>query len=181
VIASLFVETRTRWRKGEPGTREGVIAVLDALRDGIGAEALGLFDDDRGDLNPSPHTPQLNLWEAFGGLPCVGNDWGTWYAGLKRAGQVEAVCACGAGHRVYGFLIHDRWALLLVAPAVLAVGGLAAISSGVKTLAERLPPAKKPDPNPVPVPESDDLHGDLHDPRPAAIPPPVWWVRPTRH
>jgi hypothetical protein len=180
VIASFFVETRSRWRKGEPGTREGVIAVLDALRDGIGAEALGLFDDDRGDLTASPQAPQLNLWEAFGGLRCVDGDWAAWYAGLKRDGQVESVCACGAGHKVYGFFIHERWALLLVAPAVLPVGTAAAISSGVKTLAERLPPARKPDPNPVNVPGGDALE-DLHDARPAAIPPPIWWVRPTRH
>jgi hypothetical protein len=177
VIASAFVETRTRWRKGEPGTREGVIAVLDALRDGIGADALGLFDDDRGELNPSPHGNHLNLWEAFGGLPCVNLDWGRWYAELKSQKRVETVCACGGGHRVHGFLIHDRWALLLVAPASLAAGAAAIVSSGVKALAEKLPPGRKHEPN-APV-EPDN--GDLLEPRPGAIAPPLWWVRPTRH
>jgi hypothetical protein len=98
---------------------------------------------------------------------------------LKDQGRVETSCACGAGHKVHGFLIHDRWALLMVTPAVLAAGSAAAIASGVKALAEKLPPAKKSDPNPVPVPEAEG--DDLLGPRPGAIAPPVWWVRPTRH
>jgi hypothetical protein len=171
------VESRTRWRKGEPGTREGVAAVLDALRDGIGAEALGLFDDDRGELNPSPHAPQLNLWEAFGGLRCVDLDWGHWYAALKTDGRVETVCACGAEHKVHGFMIHDRWALLLVTPAALGTGAAAIISSGVKTLAEKLPPGRKLDPLAASVPESDEALG----PRLTGITAPVCWVRPIRH
>ena len=155
----MIVESRTRWRKGEPGTREGVIAVLDALRDGIGAGALGLFDDDRADLNPSPHAEQLNFWEAFGGLRCVElQDWGKWYVELKTNGRVETVCACGDGHKVHGFLIHDRWALLLVAPASLVPGAAAIISSGLKALAEKLPPGKKPDHR---LPASVDGHAEL--------------------
>ena len=180
MIASAFVESRSRWRKGEPGTREGVIAVLDALRDGIGAEALGLFDDDRGELNPSPQANQLNLWEAFGGLRCVDLDWGSWYAALKNDKRVETPCACGAGHRVHGFLIHDRWALLLVAPATLAVGAAAIVSSGVKALAEKLPPGKTAHESELAA--AADAEGeDGYGPRVPGPSPQLWWVRPTRH
>ena len=170
------METRTRWRKAEPGVREGVVAVLDALRDGIGAEALGLFDDDRAELDAAGQPEQLNFWEAFGGLPCVQLDWARWYGALKADGRVESPCACGEGHRVQGFLIHERWALLVVAPATLSPGAAASILSSVKALTEKLPPAKKPAKKPalgepeLPVP----------DPGRFASGAPLWWVRKTR-
>jgi hypothetical protein len=93
--------------------------VLDALRDGIGAEALGLFDDDRGDraADGDAATARLgepNFWEAFDGLPCAEVDWRSWYRRLRSDGQVESTCSCGQAHRLSGYLIHDRWALLLV-------------------------------------------------------------------
>ena len=152
--------------------------MLDALRDGVGAEAVGLFDDDRADLHPSPHATQLNLWEAFGGLRCVDLDWSVWHAQLKAEKRFETVCACGAEHRVIGTFIHERWALLLVLPAELATGAAASIASGIKTLAERLPPGKALDPNSAGLPEADSAFDPVGAPIHSA---PVWWVRNIRH
>lgn len=156
------METRKRWRKGEPGTREGVEAVLEALRDGIGAEAIGLFDDDRAD----PGAGRLNFWNAFSDLelPCLNVEWDAWYRELESRQRVETGCACG-GHRLQGFLIHDRWALLLITPPALIPDAALAISSAFKALAEKLPPAMK-------------RVRTGSDPAPAS--PPLWWVRKSR-
>ena len=141
----------------EGKAREEVSSVLDALRDGIGAEALGLFDDDRGDRpEPDAHgAPTLaasaganhpNFWEAFDGLPCAEVDWRHWYHQLRTAGRVESTCSCGSAHRLGGYLIHGRWALLLVTSRSWEPGAVAAISSAIKLLSDKLPPAHKRDP-----------------------------------
>lgn len=153
--------------------------MLDALRDGIGAEALGLFDDDRGDRpsdgdapGPSPASGEPNFWEAFDGLPCAEVDWRSWYRQLRSEGQVESTCSCGQAHRLSGYLIHDRWALLLVTSHTWQPGAAAAVSSSVKLLADKLPLAHKRDPMAV------ELQARLHavDSEPPA-PGAMWWVR----
>ena len=173
VIAFRFVESRTRWRKGEPGTREGVVAVLDALRDGVGAEAVGLFDDDRAPSPLSDAALPINCWEAFGGLPCVDLAWDDFYRALKQTGQVETVCACGGEHQVRGFLLHERWLLLVVTPSVLGPGGATSLSSAIKALRDKLPPAQRHD-------RETAAMIALAGPPPAASGQ-VWWVRKTRH
>jgi hypothetical protein len=155
-----------------------VRSVLDALRDGIGAEALGLFDDDRGDrptgddAAPSPASGEPNFWEAFDGLPCAEVDWRSWYRRLRSDGQVESTCSCGQAHRLSGYLIHDRWALLLVTSQTWQPGAAAAVSSSVKLLADKLPPAHKRDPVAL------ELQARL-DAEDAGLPAPgaMWWVR----
>ncbi len=167
MLASTVVESRTRWRKGEPGTREGVVAVLDVLREGIGAEALGLFDDDRA-TSEAP----LNLWEAFGGLGCIDlawPGWNDWYLVLKRDQQAETTCTCGAEHRVRGFLLHDRWVLLAVTPAVLAPQAPAALLSALRALGEKLPPGRSAPA--FELPDVDPLGGGQS---------PLFWVRKSR-
>jgi hypothetical protein len=146
-----------------------VLALLEALRDGLGAQGVGLFDDDRAD----PHRQAaLNFWDAFDERPCGEIDWDAWYRELKTSERVETTCGCGGGHRLCGFLIHDRWALLLVAPPSLPSQGAGAIASSLKALAARLPPAKE--------------RQDATPPRePAAAAAPgsgglLWWVRKAR-
>lgn len=167
------MESRTRWRKGEPGLREGVAAVLEALRESIGAEAVGLFDDDRAELSRPGHAVELNLWEAFGGMPCLDLEWSSWYGALKREGQVSVVCACGEGHQVRGYQVNERWVVLLVTAPVLATGAAAAISSALKALGDKLPPGRKLDPS---WPGSDPA---LASARGLATAP-LWWVGKTR-
>jgi hypothetical protein len=154
-----------------------VRSVLDALRDGIGAEALGLFDDDRGDraedaAEASPAAGEPNFWEAFDGLPCAEVDWRSWYRRLRQDGQVESTCSCGQAHRLSGYLIHDRWALLLVTSHTWQPGAAAAVSSSVKLLSDKLPPAHRRDPLAVELQARFDAE-DQGQQAPGAM----WWVR----
>ena len=155
--------------------------MLDALRDGIGAEALGLFDDDRGDrlaadADDAPPAraggSQPNFWEAFDGLPCAEVDWGSWYRRLRRDGQVESTCSCGLAHRLSGYLIHDRWALLLVTSHTWHTGAAAAVSSAVKLLGDKLPRAHRRDP--VAAQFQARLDAEPGEPPAAGA---LWWVR----
>jgi hypothetical protein len=161
------MESRKAWRNREPSAGEGVLALLEALRDGAGAQAVGLFDDDRSD--PGQTTPP-NFWDAFDERPCADIDWSGWYGELRSQQRVETICGCGAAHHLCGFMIHDRWALLLVAPATLPSGAAAVIASTVRALSDRLPPGRE-----RPAHELSD--------RPPADPAGglLWWVRKPPH
>jgi hypothetical protein len=160
------VQTRKAWRNRGPEAAEGVLALLEALRDGLGAEGVGLFDDDRADSGRAPGP--VNFWQAFDDRPCAAIDWERWYRELRSEERVETVCGCGRAHHLYGFLIHGRWALLLVVPPALRPLGAAAIASSVRALASRLPPAKNREKTARRAP------GDAP---PAASEPLLWWVR----
>jgi hypothetical protein len=160
------VPSRKEWRNREPSAGESVLALLEALREGLGAQGVGLFDDDRAEPNRQPP----NFWDAFEQRPCAEIDWRGWYQELRQSGRVDTTCGCGGQHRLLGYLIHDRWALLIVAPPSLHASVAAAITSSVKALAAQLPPAKKPDPQ-MPQPEVEEPRvsqgtGGL-----------LWWVR----
>lgn len=160
----------------EPEEREQIHALLEALRDGIGADAIGLFDDGRAELRPSGPTDPPNFWDAFGGLPCVSVDWERWYEELRATRRAEAPCTCATEHRLLGFLIRDRWALLLMASPTLIPGAAAIIASGVKVLSDRLPP-------PLARELLTDIRGqpeELDGPSPPLAGVPVWWVRKSR-
>jgi hypothetical protein len=133
------VPTRKAWRNRDRSAGEGVLALLEALRDGLGAEGVGLFDDDRAEPEDAPSPP--NFWDAFDDPACARLDWDAWYRALRGRERVETECGCGR-HRLHGFLIHGRWALLLALPPDPSVEGAAAIASSVKALAARLPPAR---------------------------------------
>jgi hypothetical protein len=156
------METRKAWRNREASAGENVLALLEALRDGLGAQAVGLFDDDR--AAPSGQPPP-NFWDAFDERPCAEIDWDRWYQELRRDERVETTCGCGGAHHLYGFLIHRRWALLLVAPPVLPSAAAAVIASAVRALADRLPPGREP---------ADDVPVDRPPPSGGGL---LWWVR----
>lgn len=136
------------------------MALLEALREGLGAVSVGLFDDDRGDPGQEPSPP--NFWQAFEEQACARIDWDDWYRQLRQDQRVETRCGCGADHQLCGFLIHDRWALLVVAPPTLHAGGAAATASSVRALAEKLPPGRPRDPATVTAAAGD--------------PQVIWWV-----
>jgi hypothetical protein len=168
------LETRKAWRNRDTSSGEGVLALLEALRHGLGAESVGLFDDDRADPDPGAEPGALNFWDSFGERPCAEIEWDAWYRALRAQKRVDTTCHCGRGHRLCGFLIHDRWVLLLVAPPVLPSAGAAAIASSMRALAEKLPPGMTPD-------ERRQAHfasgDDLSTPATEAPTVPVWWVR----
>jgi hypothetical protein len=159
------VTTRKEWRNREPSAGEQVLGLLEALREGLGAAGVGLFDDDRAE----PHHQPPNFWDAFDQRPCAEIDWTAWYQELRARGRVETTCGCGGRHHLLGFLIHDRWALLVVAPPSLEASVAAAIASSVKALTAQLPPAKAP---------SDVLTaGEPEDAAPTKSGGLLWWVR----
>jgi hypothetical protein len=173
------VQSRKSWRNREPSAGEGVLALLETLRNGLGAQGVGLFDDDRADPNPDARRSALNFWDAFDERPCAQIDWDSWYQSLRRDQRVETTCGCGGAHHLYGFLIHGRWALLLVAPPALPPDGVAAIASSLKALTATLPPAKT-------AAEWDAIaryEGDPESPTTRATTSatttdrPLWWVR----
>jgi hypothetical protein len=149
------------------------MAVVDALRDGIGAEAVGLFDDDRAELHAASHPTHPNFWEAFGGLPCLDGDWSAFYLELRTNKRVETTCACGAGHRLCGYLVHDRWALLVVAHQALIPGAPTVAASALKVLSGMLPPARKRE-------VAAQIIAAGGEPTPTQTGIPVWWVRKMR-
>lgn len=145
------------------------MGLLEALREGLGATGVGLFDDDRADPGRQPP----NFWDAFETRDCGEIDWVAWYQTLRAQERVETSCGCGGRHQLLGFLIHDRWALLVIAPATMHAGVAVAIASSVKALAAQLPPAKKPDPQrPDERAETDD------DELPGG---PLWMARKAPH
>lgn len=134
---------------------------------------MGLFDDDRAERDPVSGTGSLNFWDGFDERPCAQIDWDSWYRALRQNDRVETTCGCGGQHHLYGFLIHRRWALLLVAPPVLQSAGIAAIASSVRELAAKLPPAKT-------AAEWDAItryDGEAATPPLSTGAPPLWWVR----
>src|SRR3954462_10334480 len=112
------------------------MALLEALREGLGAAGVGLFDDDRADSGRQPP----NFWDAFDERPCADIDWVSWYRELRARERVETTCGCGGRHHLLGFLMHERWALLIVVPPSLHASVAAAIAWSVKALAAQLPP-----------------------------------------
>lgn len=153
-----------------------MLALLEALRQGLGAQSVGLFDDDRADPDPDSPRGALNFWDAFDQRPCGDIDWDRWYRDLRKHERVDTVCGCAEDHHLRGYLIHRRWALLLVAPLALPSGGATAIASSLKALAAKLPPDRS-------ALERDAVNKydrQLEPPAGAADGPtggPVWWVR----
>ena len=175
--ASLFVvESRKAWRNRDASAGEGVLALLEALRLGLGAESVGLFDDDRAEPERDGPGGTLNFWDSFGERPCAEIDWEAWYRTLHTDKRVDSTCRCGGDHRLCGFLIHGRWILLLVAPPVLPAGGAVAIASSLRALAEKLPPAMTPDERRQ-VSLGSDPSDEASAPADQALAGPIWWVR----
>ena len=71
-----------------------------------------------------------------------------------------------------GFLIHGRWALLLVAAPTMNPLGAATITSSLRALADRLPPARTPEERAL----LRRYEADAESP-PAAAAHPGHWVR----
>lgn len=166
------MQSRKAWRNRDAGSTEAVLGLLEGLRHGLGADAVGLFDDDR--AGGEGDEPGLDFWDSFGDQPCAPADWVGWYRTLRAEGRVDTTCRCGGAHRLRGFMVHDRWALLLVVPAALPLEGAAAIASSLRALSDVLPGAMTPD-EARQAELARELEGPSH--APPATDAPVWWVR----
>ena len=172
MIAWPAMESRKAWRNRDSSVRESVLALLEALREGLGVEGVGLFDDDRADSDPGAARGGLNFWEAFDGCSCAVLDWEGWYRDMRQEGRAATTCGCGEGHHLCGFLSHGRWVLLLAAPPALLSSSAVAIDSSLRALADKLPPAPA-----AAEREAIALYQDDADRPSAATGSPVWWVR----
>ena len=171
-VSVITVESRKAWRNRKQFAGEGVLALLEALRNGAGAESAGLFDDDRADPVPGPGVAALNFWDAFDLPSCATIDWDHWYRELKTNDRVETSCGCAQGHRLCGFLIHGRWGLLLVVPSTLPGEGAAAVASALRALAAKLPPARTAQERLEAAPYDGDSGSTA-----GVAGGPAWWIR----
>lgn len=149
------------------------MGLLEALRNGFGADAAGLFDDDRADLEPAERPGAINFWDSFGERSCAPMDWDSWYQRVRADGQIDTVCRCGGPHHLHGSIINGRWLLLVVVPRTLPNGGPAAVASSLRALSDRLPSVMTPEER-----RQMELARELDE----ALPPtptdaPVWWIR----
>src|SRR5262245_13065291 len=104
------------------GDLERVNAMLAALKEGVGATVVGIFDDDRGRLHATSEPGPEPFWDAFRELRCLSVDWAdSWYMELRSEKHVTAACSCG-GHVLRSLLIHGRWALLVLVDRTLGSG-----------------------------------------------------------
>lgn len=150
------------------------MGLLEALRHGFGADAAGLFDDDRSDLE-GERPGAINFWDSFGERACTPADWEGWYRTLRAEGHVDSACRCGGPHLLHGSMINGRWVLLVIVPPELPNGGQVTIASALRALSDRLPPAMTPDER-----RQMELARELDEAVPAARTPtdaPVWWIR----
>lgn len=87
--------------------------VVLALKDGIGATAVGVFDDDRGEMYETSEASPKAFWNILRGIACSRN-WGAWYRDLRSAKHLEAGCSCLAQHTLHAFLLFERWVILVL-------------------------------------------------------------------
>jgi hypothetical protein len=113
--------------------------ILRALKGGVGAASVGVLDDDRGQVALSSEEGAAGFWDAFRGLACLQIDWTGWYHELRLRRRVTTPCRCGRQHALSSVLLHERWALVVVAHGPLAEGAQTVIASAARALADLLP------------------------------------------
>jgi len=149
------------------------MGLLEALRMGFGADAAGLFDDDRADGADDARPGAINFWDSFGERGCAPLDWESWYRTLRAEGHVDGACRCGGAHLLHGSIINGRWVLMVIVPPELPNGGQAAVASSLRALSDRLPPAMTPAER-----RQMELARELDEAVPRTpTDAPVWWIR----
>jgi hypothetical protein len=83
-------------------------ALLEALKTGIEAKVIGIFDGAKSWLHSSSEKSPGTFWAGFNELGCLRADWGAWDRELLTSGRARVDCQCGA-HSVEAFLFHNRW------------------------------------------------------------------------
>jgi hypothetical protein len=72
---------------------EQIQSAIDALKVGVGATAIALFDDDEARIHASTTMPATDFWSAFGRMTCLRVDWQRWYRTLRSVRHHEVTCA----------------------------------------------------------------------------------------
>lgn len=143
--------------------------VLAALKHGIGAAAVGIFDDDRTRMYLSSEASPTVFWDSLRAMPCLKVDWPSWYRELRGTKRRSAGCGCSGAHAVHGLLLHERWILLVVAGGPLFPGAESVMSSAAGLIAGLLPAVRVKLPSPG--------AGGRGGPAPARLGIPLRWAR----
>jgi len=115
-----------------------ITALLGALKEGIEARAIGLFDVRHGELRAANTVRTSGFWDAFAGIDCLEVDWGDWDRELLVSKRAVVRCACSR-HFVEAYLIHERWALIVLASGPLPSWAEAVIAHALALTTEMLP------------------------------------------
>jgi hypothetical protein len=153
---------------------EQIQSAIDALKVGLGATAIALFDDDEARIYASTTVPVTDFWNAFGGIACLHVDWQEWYRKLRTVRQHQVTCSCPGGHSVHGILVHERWVLLMVADETLDPMSDFLLSSAANVLAGLLPTVRSRGGPAGPAGPRGPSGGG---PGPAELAIPLWWLR----
>ena len=147
-------------------------ALLEALKTGIEAKVVGIFDGARSWLHSSSEKSPGTFWSGFNELRCLRADWGDWDRELLETGRARVDCQCGA-HAVDAFLFHNRWILIVLANGSLVTGAETVIFHALDVLKQLLP-ARRVRRSPAPPAGSGPGGGGQG---PAELGIPVWWIR----
>jgi hypothetical protein len=146
-------------------------SLLVALKAGIEAEAVAVFDARRGDLHASSEATSATFWNAFGTSVCWDVDWGDWDRRLLTSMRSLVSCGCG-NHSVEARLIHGRWVLLVLADGPLVTGAESVVSHAVRILTRLLPARGEGGALP---PSGGGRAGGAASPVEPELP--AWWIR----
>jgi hypothetical protein len=147
-------------------------AVLEALKTGIDAIVVGIFDGGRGWLHASSEKSPGTFWDSFHEIPCLEADWGDWDRELLASAYARVDCRCGT-HRIEAFMFHKRWILIVLSASRFVVGADRVVAHVLEILKHLLPAApvgRLPSP-PVGGGSTGGGQG------PAELGIPVWWIR----
>lgn len=101
-----------------------VQVALDELKAGIDGSAVALFDHHTNQIHTSTERPPDAFWKAFNGVPCLPIEWTTWYGELRAVGRHATTCGCGDRHQLYGLVINERVAIVIVARGLFVRDGI---------------------------------------------------------
>ena len=146
--------------------QQAVQETVGALKGGIDASAIALFDDDRVRIYASTETPPDAFWNVFDGMTCLQVNWKAWYRELRANRQQKAMCTCDGRHVLYGVVVHERWILLVVARGT-QVPGVESVFSSTATVLSRLLPTQRA--------RAGSRGPAGGGPPPAELGIPLWW------
>lgn len=94
---------------------DGVRESLRRIKVLMGLRAIALFDDALTNLYATSEDSPDAFWNIFPMSPCWSFDREAWHRDLRsRNGEVCHECTCNVRHIAKGYLIHDRWIVMIM-------------------------------------------------------------------
>ena len=156
----------------DPNAAE-IKALLEALKGGIEATAVGVLDGARAWLHASSENSPGTFWAELNVLACLRPDWDSWEKDLMRLGRARVDCRCGR-HFVESFSIRGLWVVIVLGTDALAAGAEQVVMHALPILARLLPAAGS---KTSPAPPAGGSGGGDGGQGPAELGIPVWWIR----